>query len=150
MARANIFLDTSALFAGIWSATGGANMLLKLGEAGAIQIWVSPQVLTEVEGAIRRKAPERLGTLALVLADSRLRTTDPPQPDLVARCEALTGYHNDALVLAAALALAPQFFVTLDREHFLDNARVRDAMPFPMGTPGDCLAWVREQLTSPD
>jgi predicted nucleic acid-binding protein len=144
--RANIFLDTSALFAGIWSEAGGANMLLKLGEAGVIQLWVSPQVLTEVEGAIRRKAPERLGILALTLADSRLRTTDPPIPELIVTCEALTGYHNDALMLAAALALVPHYFVTLDRAHFLDNPGVRDAMPFPMGTPGDCLAWIRERL----
>jgi hypothetical protein len=37
----DIFLDTSALFSGIWSETGGARMLLKLGEATAIKLSVS-------------------------------------------------------------------------------------------------------------
>lgn len=59
--RVSVFLDTSALFAGIWSAEGGARMILKLGEAGAIRLLVSPQVLAEAESALRRKAPETCG-----------------------------------------------------------------------------------------
>ena len=48
-ARISVFLDTSALFAGIWSAKGGSRMILKLGEAGVIRLLVSPQVLDEIE-----------------------------------------------------------------------------------------------------
>ena len=40
--RVRVFLDTSALFAGIWSASGGARMILKLGEADTIQLLISP------------------------------------------------------------------------------------------------------------
>ena len=58
MPTPDIFLDTSALFSGIWSATGGARMLLKLGEAQAIKLSVCSQVLTEIEGVLRRKAPQ--------------------------------------------------------------------------------------------
>ena len=57
-AKVSVFLDTSALFAGIWSATGGGRMILKLGEAGAIRLLVCPQVLDEIESALRRKAPD--------------------------------------------------------------------------------------------
>lgn len=59
--RVSAFLDTSALFAGIWSAEGGARMLLKLGETGAIRLLVSSHVLDEIERALRRKAPDTLG-----------------------------------------------------------------------------------------
>ena len=62
------FLDTSALFAAIWSEEGGGRMLLRLGEAGAVQIVVSRQVLAELERAIRSKAPHALGSLAVLLA----------------------------------------------------------------------------------
>ena len=53
-ARISVFLDTSALFAGIWSSEGGARMILRLGETRAIRLLVSPQVLDEIEGALRR------------------------------------------------------------------------------------------------
>ncbi|MGA9350178.1 MAG: hypothetical protein WBW48_15445 [Anaerolineae bacterium] len=33
-------------------------MILKLGEAGAIRLLVCPQVLDEIESALRRKAPD--------------------------------------------------------------------------------------------
>lgn len=74
----NLFLDTSALFAGIWSATGGARMLLKLGEARAVQLKASSQVLTEFESVLRRKAPQNLGALALLLDRSRIELATAP------------------------------------------------------------------------
>jgi hypothetical protein len=39
------------------------------------------------------------------------------------------------------------YFVTLDREHFLNNAALKQTMPFPVGTPGDLLAWYRRLLS---
>ena len=59
--RVRVFLDTSALFAGIWSVAGGSCMILRLGEAEAIRLLVSLQVLDEIEGALRRKAREMRG-----------------------------------------------------------------------------------------
>ena len=55
--RPRLFLDTSVLFAGVWSAEGGARLLLKLGEAEVVILLVSSQVLNEIEGVIRRKTP---------------------------------------------------------------------------------------------
>ena len=34
-----VFLDASALFAAVYSETGGARLLFKLGEAGAIEFY---------------------------------------------------------------------------------------------------------------
>ena len=51
-----IFLDASALFAAVYSRIGGARMLLRLAEGAAVQVIVSSQVLSETEGALRRKA----------------------------------------------------------------------------------------------
>jgi predicted nucleic acid-binding protein len=141
-----VFLDTSAFFAGIWSATGGARMLLKLGETGAIQLLVSSQVLTEMENVLRRKAPEKLGVLALVLNRSGVDAVPAPTREAIRKSQALLDYMPDIQVLAAAWAANVDYFTTLDQRHFLDNSTLTEAVPFPVGTPGDCLAWFRAQL----
>ncbi|MER3457868.1 MAG: hypothetical protein C4309_03825 [Chloroflexota bacterium] len=144
--RVSVFLDTSALFAGIWSAEGGARMILKLGEAGAIRLLVSPQVLAEAESALRRKAPETLGLLALLLDRSRAEVVSAPTPEAIQASQALTGHPGDAQILAAAWAAGADYFVTLDRESFVDQPDLRGAVPFPLGTPGDFLAWYRQRF----
>jgi len=146
-AKISAFLDTSALFAGIWSATGGSRMILKLGEVGAIRLLVSPQVLDEIESALRRKAPDVLGLLTLLLDRSGVEVVPAPIPEAVQDSQALTGHLGDARVLAAAWATGAKYLVTLDRKHFLDNQTLRNAVLFPVGTPGDFLAWHRRQLT---
>ncbi|MEZ4594783.1 MAG: PIN domain-containing protein [Chloroflexota bacterium] len=142
------FLDTSALFAGIWSATGGARMLLKLGEAQAVQLQVSSQVLTEIENVVRRKAPQNLGALALLLDRSRIRLAASPSTEEISRCEELLTYRPDAIVLAAAWKAQVDFFVTLDGRHFLNNQQLHALAPFKIGTPGTCLAWYRDHIVS--
>jgi len=146
-ARCSVFLDTSALFAGIWSAEGGARLVLRLAEVGAIRLLVSSQVLDEIERALRRKAPETLGLLALLLDRSGIEVVPPPTPKVVQDSQALISHPGDAQMLAAAWAAGVDYFVTLDRKHFLDNQALRAAVPFPIGTPGDFLAWYRGQLT---
>jgi len=146
LTKARVFLDTSALFAGIWSASGGSRMILRLGELGAIRLLVSPQVLEEIERALRRKAPDSLGMLALLLDRSRVEVVPSPPPRTVLKSRALTGHLGDAQVLAAAWAADSDYFVTLDRKHFLDNRALTGTVPFPVGTPGDFLEWHRGRL----
>jgi predicted nucleic acid-binding protein len=146
-AKVRVFLDTSALFAGIWSAEGGARMILKLGEAEAVEVLVSSQGLHEIEAVLRRKAPESLGLLAVFLDRSGIEVVPPPTSEMIRQTEILTGHAGDAQVLAAARLAGVDYFVTLDRQHFLDNPIVLAAIPFPLGTPGDFLAWYRAKLT---
>lgn len=146
-AKLRVFLDTSALFAGIWSAEGGVRMILKLGEAEAVRLLASSQVLNEIEGVLRRKAPEALGLLAVLLDRSGIEVVSPPPPEMVQQAEALTGHSGDAQVLAAAWLAEVDYFVTLDRQHFLTNPALPAASPIPLGTPGDFLAWYRAQLS---
>jgi len=121
-------------------------MILKLGEAGAIRLLVSPQVLAEAESALRRKAPETLGLLALLLDRSRAEVVSAPTPEAIQASQALTGHPGDAQILAAAWAAGADYFVTLDRESFVDQPDLRGAVPFPLGTPGDFLAWYRQRF----
>lgn len=64
--RIDVFLDSSALFAGVASSAGAApaapaRALLLLAEADRITITVSEKVITETERALARKLPAALG-----------------------------------------------------------------------------------------
>jgi predicted nucleic acid-binding protein len=143
-----IFLDTSAIFAGIWSSDGGGRMILKLGEAGALQLITSRDVLSELERVFRRKAPELLGELAILLDRSRLEIGASPQMRDVEKNLQLVGKLGDARLITAAQSMEADYFVTLDRKHFIDNTRLVNEVSFPIGTPGDMLAWYRRELTN--
>jgi predicted nucleic acid-binding protein len=140
------FVDTSALFAAIWSEEGGGRALLRLAEAGAIGLVVSRQVLTELERAIRRKAPHALPNLAILLDRIRVEFAPDPDEQTLEACRRLVAHDADASIVAAAWGSGVDYFVTLDRQHFLENVQLREAVPFRIGTPGHYLHWLRNLL----
>ena len=140
------FLDTSALFAAIWSEEGGGRVLLRLAEVGAITLIVSRQVLTELQRAIRRKAPQSLPSLAILLDRIRVEVAPDRGKEALEASRRLVAHAADAAILAAALASEADYFITFDRQHFLENPRLRETVPFGVGTPGDYLAWLRKIL----
>ena len=142
-----VFLDTSVLFAAVLSETGGARLILKLGETGVLHLWVGPRVLQEVDGVLARKAPESKTLFALLLDRSRVEIGPASDSEASSHAERAVRYAPDVRVLAEALASEVDYFVTLDRQHFIDNPLVFD-LPFRVGTPGDFLAWLRERLTT--
>lgn len=144
--RISVYLDSSALFAGIWSSAGGGRMILKLGEAGAIQLLTGTQVLSEVENAIRNKAPGLLGLLTLLLEKSGLRVVPPPNQSTIDLIQKFVQHPGDVHVYAAAVESGAHYFVTLDQQHFLENKMIRENLPLPIGTPGDFLTWFRTHL----
>jgi predicted nucleic acid-binding protein len=50
---------------------------------------------------------------------------------------------GDAQILAAAWLSDIDYFVTLDKRHFLENSGLIQAAEFQIGTPGDFLARFR-------
>lgn len=144
--RIRIFLDSSAIFAGIWSERGGSRMLLRLGETGAIDLLTNRLALQELEAALRAKAPEVLGSLALLLDRAQFTIVRPPEEELLGLTKRLVDHSGDAQILASALGGQVEFFVTLDQKHFLGNERLATGLPFEPGTPGECLDWLRRRL----
>jgi predicted nucleic acid-binding protein len=121
-------------------------MILRLGEAHALQIFVSSQVLSEVENALHRITPETLGFLALLLDQSRVSVLSQPDEETVEACMQIVQHSGDAQMLAAAWSSDIDYFVTLDKKNFLENPDLLKAAQFPIGTPGDFLAWFRAML----
>ena len=145
--KPSVFLDTSALFAGIWSEQGGARLILTLGETGACRIVASSLVLSEIESALRRKAPDLLGLLAFILDRCNLDIAPDGPAKLIDTLTRLTGHEADSRILAAAWQAG--YFVTLDRKHILDNRKLSKAVPFQIGTPGEFIKWYRSRIQPP-
>ena len=146
MPPATLFLDSSALVAGIISAQGAARALLLLAEAGEIHLVVSAQVIAETEGAIARKVPLALPDLRQAIRQSGLRIVRDPSPEQVAEGQHFIAHPPDVPILLAAMQAQVDYLVTLNRKHFLDDPGVAQSSGLRIGTPGDALAWVREHL----
>ena len=133
------FLDTSALFAGVLSPTGAARPVLQLAEAGVVQLVISRQVLLEAESTLRRKAPEALGSLALLLDRARVEICATASPAATYS----VSHPGDAQIVADAYAASVSFLLSFDREHLVGNQLLQSAVPYRIGTPGDFISWLR-------
>lgn len=143
--RVKVFLDTSALFSAVHSETGGARLILKLGEAGAIELWIGPWVLREAEAVLERKSPSSKPYFALLLDRSHIQVGPEANAAALEAASAVVGYRPDAQVLAEALSLNVDYVVSFDREHLVGNPQTASLRPI-VGTAGDFLAWFRDRL----
>jgi predicted nucleic acid-binding protein len=142
--RWRVFLDTSALIAGIASPTGAAREVLRLAEAHLIELVVSRQVLTEADRNLAAKLPAILGDYHDLLEQLDPVIVEDPFREAVR--EAIRVIHkNDAPILAAAKQAAVNYLVTWNTRDFL-TARVRAWTSFPVMTPGEFLRAFREVL----
>lgn len=142
--KCKVFFDSSALFAGVFSPTGGARLILKLAEGRHLRLIVSQQVLAETERSLRAKAPEVLGRYALLLQEVNVEIVPDPEPEELTPYIALLPHREDVPILVAALKAEADYLVTLNRKHFLEVPGLMEKTELQMGTPGDFIAWYRE------
>jgi predicted nucleic acid-binding protein len=147
MSRSSLFLDSSALFAGIVSADGAARVLLLLAEAGQVNLLISEQVVAETERAVARKVPAALNLVRQAILQSRARILPDPEAQEVRQCLDWMADPADVPILLAAMRAGADYLVTLNRRHFLDDPQVAQRSNLRIGTPGDALAWLRGQLS---
>ncbi len=143
--KLRVFLDTSVLFAAVQSETGGARLILKLGEAGLISLWIGPWVLEEAERVLDRKSPKSKKYFSLLLDCSKIKIGDKANENLINQALSVINYLPDAQILAEALTSEVDYFVSFDRKHLVGNPRA-EKLPFPIGTPGDFLKLYKEYL----
>jgi predicted nucleic acid-binding protein len=146
MSKANLFLDSSALFAGVISSTGAARALLLLAEAEQITITISEQVVAETERAIARKLPQALTDLRSAILASKAQIVHDPVSHEVQVHLNLMGDPSDVPILLAAMSAGVDYLVTLNRRHFLDDPQVARLSGLRIGNPGEALAWVRSRF----
>lgn len=142
---ARIFLDTSVIFAAMQSESGGARLILKLGEAGAVALWIGPWVLREAEAVVGRKSPASRTLLAVLLDRAQVQVGAEASSSALAGAQAVIDYLPDAQIVAEALAIGVDYLVSFDRKHLVGNPRAAQ-LPFLIGTPADFLAWYRRRI----
>lgn len=150
MREINLFLDSSALIAGIVSAKGAARALLLLAESGQISVTISEQVLAETERAIARKVPLALSDLRQAILASQAQIVRDPSPDVVSAYPSLISHPADVPIVLAAMQAKVDYLVTLNRKHFIDDPEVAQKSGLNIGTPGDALNWIRGQIFTED
>ncbi len=149
--RPKLFWDSSGLLAAILSPTDNSpgRLLLKLGEAGAVDMRVSREVLGDCDRVLRRIRPERVAQLALILHQANIATTLDPNQETIERCIEMTGYEPDARVLAAAVECDADLFLTQDTEHFLQNPLIGPPdTRLRVVTLYQALEWVQARLNA--
>ena len=139
------FLDTSVIFAAVFSKTGGSRKLFHLGEAGVLNLMVGPTVLREADEVVRRKIPTSLPILAQLLDVGRVETSQAATQNQMAMALTYVQYPPDAYVLAEAFQSGPDWFVTLDKVHFL-RMLSESEIPFKIGAPGDLLQSMKDDF----
>lgn len=145
MSSGRMFLDSSTLFSGVVSAVGAARVLLQLGEMGAVELFVSEQVIAETERAVARKAPRAVADLRRAILASRARVVANPDAAEVHGNLTLMKHAADIPILLAAMRVRVDFLVTLNTRHFMDDPEVSRRSGLRIGTPGDALSWFRER-----
>lgn len=146
MRQPNLFLDSSALVAGVISTTGASRALLLLAETGVITIIISEQVVVETERAIARKAPKALVDFRQALRQIGLRIVPSPATEIVAANADIIGDPTDVPIVLAAMHAQADYLVTLNRRDFIDDPAVAAKSGLRIGAPADALHWVRGQL----
>ena len=146
MPKFKIFLDSSALIAGAISETGAAHILLNLGESKDIMLTVSELVILESERSMAKKSPSNVNDLRRLIKSSNLQIVANPSRKEVEANLYLIDDPNDVPILVAAMKAKVDYLATHNRKHFLDDPKVAELSGLRIGTPGDVLAWLRENL----
>lgn len=148
MSKIKVFLDSSAVIAGVISSAGAARVLLVMSENGQIETFISEQVIVESERSIARKVPQALPELRQTLKDASLKVVHNPTQEEIKENLYLIADPDDVPILLAAMKAHVDYLATHNRKHFLDDPKVAERVGFKIGTPGDVLTWIRENLSS--
>jgi predicted nucleic acid-binding protein len=142
----DIYLDTSVIFAAVLSPLGGSRKLLQLSEVGTVRIVLGPHTLKEAENGVRRKMLSSLPDLARLLSCARVELRESVGLEHLQQAVQLVSYQPDARVLAEAMAILPDWFITHDKAQFLRDDDLKHKLPFKLGTPGDLLQELKRTL----
>ncbi|MBI3016213.1 MAG: PIN domain-containing protein [Candidatus Tectomicrobia bacterium] len=139
-----MFLDTSALIAGIVSASGAAREVLRLCEARVVEPLVSRQVLTEADRNLSGKLPALVPDYCHLMRQMSPTVLDDPSRREVAQAVRVI-HHKDAPILAAAIRGKADYLIPWNTRHF-QKTSVRRAVRFKIMTPGEFLEEFRRSL----
>ena len=146
MSKIKVFLDSSALLAGVISSSGAARVLLVMSETGQIEVFISEHVITESERSLARKVPHALPEFRQSIRNAQPKILQNPTQQELRDHLYLIRDPEDVPILLSAMKAKVDYLATYNRKHFLDDPTVAEKSGLRIGTPGDALAWLREHL----
>lgn len=126
----------------MYSASGMARDLIRLGLQGQVQLIVSPDVLEETIRNLTRKAPEKVEAYQSLLELLQLEITADPAVELVKSVETYV-VAKDAPIVAAAIQAAPDYLVTYDRKHLIEPPEVSQQSSLTIVTPAEVVRVIK-------
>ncbi len=148
MKKLNIFLDSSALIAGVISETGAAHALLQLGETEDILLTISELVFNETTRSVARKSPDNLEDVQKEIKKAKIKIFKNPSYEEILANLYLINDPDDVPVLLAAIKAKVDYLATHDKKHFLNDSKIEKRAGIKIGTPRDVLNWIRENLNT--
>ncbi len=139
-----IFFDTSAYIAALISPQGAAGELLRLVEAGAIQMVVSKQVIIEADKVLAEKFPELAQENRRLLKHLTPEIApDPSKIQVKLFLERLPS--ADASILYSAHLAKVSVFITWNTRDFM-GPKVSSLVDFPIAVPAEGLKLFRKWI----
>jgi predicted nucleic acid-binding protein len=120
-----VFLDTSALLAGLISSKGAARGVLSAGEMGLVELLVSTDVLIEADRNIARKFPQLLDDYRTFLRQTAPTLVEDPSLGEIQAAIPWVG-RDDAPILAAALRCRADYLITWNTRDFMTRRVPKD------------------------
>jgi len=134
--KLRVFVDTSALLAGLNSPHGAAGTILAACFSRDLIAVISPQVIEETECNVPLKFPLLADAWANFLLIPPEITSEPTLREIKKVYQIIPT--DDAPILASALKAKPDAFVTWNTKDFL-RKEVIAAVPFPILIPQQFL-----------
>ena len=133
-----VFLDSSVLYAAVFSATGPARRLILKGLAGSITLAISDLVLDETKRNLTKNAPLALPSFTII---TDLLSPGIANPTKAAVLKAAEVVHlKDAPIVAAAAKAKAEYLATHDVKHLLSHAQaIADAYGIMVIAPAELL-----------
>lgn len=122
--------------------------MLQLGETESVSLTISKFVFNETTRSIGRKSPENLANVQKEIEKAKIVITQGPSQEEIQANLYLMDDPDDVPVLLAAIKAKVDYLATHDHKHFLNDPKVAEKAGLKIGTPGDVLAWIRENLSS--
>lgn len=141
--KIKLFLDTSVLVSGSISRKGASFAILKYGESGILELVISGYIFNEAREIIKVKISQALPEFKRIHSSVPFVIIPEPKRAAIEKCKSIVLDPDDAPVLAAAISAKPDYFITLDRKHFINDPKVAQESGLRIVTPGKFLKLFR-------
>ncbi|MFH1906996.1 MAG: putative toxin-antitoxin system toxin component, PIN family [Chloroflexota bacterium] len=136
-----VFVDSSVLFAAIYSSTGHSADLLQMGVSGKITIVISDDVIEETRRNLEISKPEKLTDLNKALSIAGFEIITVPRNEVLAAAQRVAA--KDAHIIAAAKVAKADMLVSFDKKHILGRPELAEYIGAAILSPREAIERIR-------